>query len=400
MGNTNSTERKPNSRASSASAKSGGEFQEGSRSPKLSDKLSYRRLRTPSLSSSGNKRVQRSSNIPNNLDDGIFGLGMASGSPIVGSPLHSGLGFNSSGLSQGQKRTTFKGPQDIFNQQRNSASINIDIFPETYADQSGIASYINSANRQSFNTFLSSESPSGMDIEPSKKKYPEAIVPTLIKWEELAESVYVSGSFIDWKYKIKLTKSDDGEWSTLLNLPVGMHRLKFIVDGEWQYSNNLVIAPDDNGNLVNYIKIEDVIINMNGENEASDNVEGLDNVSLSDSPPGNYKCVMPDPISNRSSYDSRSQRVDPPHLPPHLNNVLLNQTETNINGIRSLPPPNHVVLNHLYACSIKDNVMAVSSTTRYRKKSYTYELTNFGLIVLDHRLLQARIIVLLTSCPH
>jgi len=33
-----------------------------------------------------------------------------------------------------------------------------------------------------------------------------------------------------------------------------------------------------------------------------------------------------------------------------------------------LPVPNHVVLNHLYTLSIRDGVMALGTTSRYRKK--------------------------------
>lgn len=36
-----------------------------------------------------------------------------------------------------------------------------------------------------------------------------------------------------------------------------------------------------------------------------------------------------------------------------------------------LPEPNHVMINHLYAMSIKDGVMVISSTQRFRKKYVT-----------------------------
>ena len=36
-----------------------------------------------------------------------------------------------------------------------------------------------------------------------------------------------------------------------------------------------------------------------------------------------------------------------------------------------LPEPNHVMINHLYALSIKDGVMVLSATNRYRKKYVT-----------------------------
>lgn len=36
-----------------------------------------------------------------------------------------------------------------------------------------------------------------------------------------------------------------------------------------------------------------------------------------------------------------------------------------------LPEPQHVMLNHMYALSIKDGVMALSATHRYKKKFVT-----------------------------
>lgn len=36
-----------------------------------------------------------------------------------------------------------------------------------------------------------------------------------------------------------------------------------------------------------------------------------------------------------------------------------------------LPAPNHVMVNHMYALSIKDSVIVMSATHRYRKKCVT-----------------------------
>ena len=68
--------------------------------------------------------------------------------------------------------------------------------------------------------------------------------------------------------------------------------------------------------------------------------------------------------------DAEECRIDarPPLLPPHLERVILNSSSVSKDDNSGLPVPHHVVLNHLYACSIRDGVMAVASTTRYRKK--------------------------------
>ena len=61
---------------------------------------------------------------------------------------------------------------------------------------------------------------------------------------------------------------------------------------------------------------------------------------------------------------------DPPRLPPHLNKVILN-SEPQSNDPTVLPVPHHVMLNHLYALSIRDKVMVLATTTRFQQKYVT-----------------------------
>lgn len=63
--------------------------------------------------------------------------------------------------------------------------------------------------------------------------------------------------------------------------------------------------------------------------------------------------------------------AQPPVLPPHLLQVILNKDTPISCDPNVLPEPNHVMLNHLYALSIKDGVMVLSATHRYRKKYVT-----------------------------
>ena len=77
-------------------------------------------------------------------------------------------------------------------------------------------------------------------------------------------------------------------------------------------------------------------------------------------PPGSYTRIPPRSI-NPSGV--------PPILPPHLLQVILNDPDKANTII--LPQPNHVMLNHLYALSIKDGIMVLSATHRFRKKYVT-----------------------------
>uniref|UniRef100_A0A8C5DJA6 5'-AMP-activated protein kinase subunit beta-1-like n=1 Tax=Gouania willdenowi TaxID=441366 RepID=A0A8C5DJA6_GOUWI len=85
---------------------------------------------------------------------------------------------------------------------------------------------------------------------------------------------------------------------------------------------------------------------------------------LSSSPPGPYQ---------QETYVIKSEDKfkHPPFLPPHLLQVLLNKDTGVSCDPTLLPEPNHVMLNHLYALSIKDGVMVLSATHRYKKKYVT-----------------------------
>ncbi|KAI8976117.1 hypothetical protein BDB01DRAFT_765131 [Pilobolus umbonatus] len=175
-------------------------------------------------------------------------------------------------------------------------------------------------------------------------------VPTIITWTQGGNNVYITGTFNGWKHKIKLVKSTH-DFSAVLELPVGTHRLKFIVDDEWKCSNDMETATDPDGNLVNYLQV------MEDEEE--------DSVSMTSSVSEEYTNEIP--VDLWSSEDA-SKMKQPPSLPPHLEKVLLNSQTVSEEDNSVLQEPNHVTLNHLYACSIKDNVMALATTSRYRKK--------------------------------
>ncbi len=58
----------------------------------------------------------------------------------------------------------------------------------------------------------------------------------------------------------------------------------------------------------------------------------------------------------------------PPSLPGFLGKPILNAATPMKDDNSVLIMPNHTVLNHLATSSIKNNVLAVSATTRYRRK--------------------------------
>ncbi|RIA96007.1 Carbohydrate-Binding Module Family 48 protein [Glomus cerebriforme] len=207
-------------------------------------------------------------------------------------------------------------------------------------------------------------------------------IPTIITWSQGGNNVFVTGTFNDWKYNVRLSKSTS-DFTTVIDLEPGTHKLKFIVDDEWKCSNDFSTATDPDGNLVNYLEVHE------DDDCNSIEKESLDSSGfLSNTPPGEYTDELPGyllayahslSIAENSLKDSddpfehRECMADeqPPTLPPHLEKVILNSSIVSKEDNSVLPVPNHVVLNHLYACSIRDGVMAVAGTTRYRKKYIT-----------------------------
>jgi len=62
---------------------------------------------------------------------------------------------------------------------------------------------------------------------------------------------------------------------------------------------------------------------------------------------------------------------EPPLMPPHMSKIILNADTISESDPTQIPVPHHVMLHHLYALSIKDGVMVLSSTMRYRHKYVT-----------------------------
>ncbi|KAJ1556631.1 hypothetical protein HK405_002300, partial [Cladochytrium tenue] len=176
-------------------------------------------------------------------------------------------------------------------------------------------------------------------------------------------------------------------------MPVGTtHRFKFIVDDEWKCSDDLPVATDADGNLVNYLDVVDEKGDHMGDGLDGLSYEAVTSQGLSESPPSSYTSKIPSYLSwhlqpppaavpaagasaaaaaavalHRPEPPPLPNEPPPPHLPPHFDRVLLNQAAAPAGGWRDdntlLPDPLPVTINHLYACSIRDGVMALATTT-------------------------------------
>lgn len=179
--------------------------------------------------------------------------------------------------------------------------------------------------------------------------------PTVFRWGGGGKDVYISGTFSEWR-NIPMVKSHE-DFVTILDLPEGEHQYKFYVDGEWKndpQNKTVEEQPGCKNNLISIKKSDFEVfqaLDKDSENENND-------------APKEFSQDIP----TSKPWEEPSS---PPILPPHLLQVILNKDTPLSCEPTLLPEPNHVMLNHLYALSIKDGVMVLSATHRYRKKYVT-----------------------------
>lgn len=199
---------------------------------------------------------------------------------------------------------------------------------------------------------------------PVTQQLTPRLLPTVFKWEGGGKEVLLAGSFNGWKTRIPLVKSH-GDFYTIIDLPEGEHEYKFYVDGQWVLNPQEPTAPNGIGTQNNKVLVkksdfevfEALALDSRATNKSKKHQDGT--ISSDD-----YGQDIP-------PRRTEGKQSGPPFLPPQLLQVILNK-ETSAHCEPSLlPEPNHVMLNHLYALSIKDGVMVLSATHRFRKKYVT-----------------------------
>ena len=198
--------------------------------------------------------------------------------------------------------------------------------------------------------------------------------------------VWVAGTMTDWVCHELTQAPGEAEYCVIIECPEGATYYKFCVKHNDEDTPEWVVDPEQemvattNGptkvqaNVINVKKTDkDVFAALTVDSfcvKATSSEHLEDDREKDDS--------LWTQVKPKLSKGAEIQDKGPPILPPHLLQVLLNKEELNIHKINSrtdrvrLPEPtSHVMLNHLYAQSIRDNMLVLASTARYKKKSVT-----------------------------
>ncbi|XP_065370389.1 5'-AMP-activated protein kinase subunit beta-1 [Calliphora vicina] len=199
------------------------------------------------------------------------------------------------------------------------------------------------------------EAPQKTQQELDEEEMRNPALPTVLRWDGGGQNVMISGTFTQWK-PVPMVRSH-ANFVTIIDLPEGDHQYKFCVDGEWKHDPKLKSVENDAGEKSNLVSVRqsDFEVFQALAKDSENCVNNADKEYSQDVPQSK-------PWEKVSG---------PPILPPHLLQVILNKDTPLSCEPTLLPEPNHVMLNHLYALSIKDGVMVLSATHRYRKKYVT-----------------------------
>mmetsp|Transcript_15282 Transcript_15282/g.18604 ORF Transcript_15282/g.18604 Transcript_15282/m.18604 type:complete len:388 (-) Transcript_15282:239-1402(-) len=222
-------------------------------------------------------------------------------------------------------------------------------------------------------------------------------VPTVFRWEHGGRQVYITGTFNGWSRQIPMHRSGN-DFTYIHNLKRGKHAFKFIVDDEWRFAPDQPTVADIEGRINNFIDVTDfkaytgdkdferekvaayyaqsradtTSSHQDGSDAVSNNSEGNDKDGASTTPT-TTSTGFTDPdgeVFTHNMPDLDEYTKDPPPLPPHLRHIILNKPPQ-LTDTAALPVPQHVALNHLYCTAIKDNMMVLGVTQRFKTKFVT-----------------------------
>eukprot|EP00752_Nemacystus_decipiens_P017905 g16050.t1 len=194
-----------------------------------------------------------------------------------------------------------------------------------------------------------------MDVESKVEEgeEEEELVPTVFRWEHGGRQVYITGTFNNWEKQIPMHRSGN-DFTYIHTLKKGKHAFKFIVDDEWRFAPDQPTVADIEGRVNNFIDVSDFVGYTGEENFEANRMKAAEANNQ-------YSQCTPD-------LDEYTK--EPPPLPPHLRHIILNKNPP-ANDPSALPVPQHVALNHLYCTAIKDGMMVLGMTERYKQKFVT-----------------------------
>ncbi|ETI42529.1 hypothetical protein F441_12332 [Phytophthora nicotianae CJ01A1] len=270
-------------------------------------------------------------------------------------PLHHHPYYNQAQQQQGRNydgSSEGKNPQQPYFAGQHNATEAMEVDPPT--ETSSEVSYADGEMATAQMDVKGGENGKGNNAQTADVTVPpgEDVVPMVFKWEHGGRNVFITGTFNGWDKQCPMHRSGN-DFTYIANLTRGKHMYKFVVDDDWRFAPDQLTMADVEGNVNNYVDVSDFapLSDFDGKNKQDDDED----------PENPYSRYIPE-------IDEYTK--EPPPLPPHLRHIILNKAPPTVDG-RLLPVPQHVALNHLYCTAIKDGMMVLGITNRYKQKFVT-----------------------------
>ncbi|KAL4598649.1 hypothetical protein ACB092_11G073500 [Castanea dentata] len=201
----------------------------------------------------------------------------------------------------------------------------------------------------------------------SKEELIGKLISVKITWNYGGNSVGLVGSWSNWQIMEFLEHAVKNATVTMA-LPVGIHYYCFIVDGVLTYASNLDWICDNYGDHYNILYLQEDVLQAPSKGFAN-----LSDFESPPSPPSSYDNKF---FTDKDFYYRTKEgnicEIQPPELPPQLEEAILDMPSSSFDVYHSLPRPQFSQVNHLYGHKEnEDQYVIVSSTERFADKYIT-----------------------------
>ena len=200
-------------------------------------------------------------------------------------------------------------------------------------------------------------------------------------WEEGGNEVKIIGSFTDWKESYIMKKDlNDNVYKTSLPLHNKIYYYKFIVDGEWKFSQIQPTKKDNDGNINNVLDLTNFIFNY-------DSPKANDDTKIKEEKKKSSKKNIKKKKSSKLNTNTNNEKKK---------NLKIKKTKKEYNCDKSemelmSEPPNNSIIGKPFYLNIESKMNKIGNKffyDFYPKKNYTSHKSYINLNGYRHNILE------------
>ena len=122
---------------------------------------------------------------------------------------------------------------------------------------------LNESDIKEINNIQTNQDDKNININKKNSEKNIKEISTEFYWDEGGNTIYITGSFCDWKEFFLMEEKSKGVFKKTIMLLPGFYQYKFKVDNNWAYSKKQPKFEDNNGNVNNFIDTTQINLETN-----------------------------------------------------------------------------------------------------------------------------------------